>query len=143
MPAKPSTTAAPKLLSGGNPQIAKGDGDGPVQAYIAAMPGWKRAFGEQLDALITEAVPGVHKAVRWNSPMYGVGEGKGWFLSFHCCTRYIKVALFHGTLLKPEPPEPSRQATTRYLHLYEDSVLDRAQLVDWLQQARALPGVRL
>ncbi len=143
MPAKPSVTAAPKLLSGGNPQIAKGDGDGPVQAYIAAMPGWKRAFGEQLDALITDAVPGVHKAVRWNSPMYGVGEGKGWFLSFHCCTRDIKVALFHGTLLKPETPEPSRQATTRYLHLYEDSVLDRAQLVDWLQQARALPGVRL
>jgi hypothetical protein len=142
MPTRKAAAAAPKLLSGGNPQIAKGEGDGPVQAYITAMPGWKRAFGEQLDALITEAMRDVHKAVRWNSPMYGVAEGQGWFLSFHCCTRYIKVALFHGTLLKPEPPEPSRQATTRYLHLYEDSVLDRAQLRDWLQQVRELPGVR-
>ncbi len=142
MPTRQAAAAAPKLLSGGNPQIAKGEGDAPVQAYIAAMPGWKRAFGEQLDALITEAMPGVHKAVRWNSPMYGVAEGQGWFLSFHCCTRYIKVALFHGTLLKPEPPERSRQATTRYLHLHEDSVLDRAQLRDWLQQVRELPGVR-
>ncbi len=143
MPATRSASAAPKLLSGGNPQIAKGQGDAPVQAYIAAMPGWKRAFGEQLDALITQAVPGVHKAVRWNSPMYGVAEGQGWFLSFHCCTRYIKVAFFHGALLQPQPPEPSKQATTRYLHLYEDAVLDRAQLLDWLQQAHALPGARM
>ncbi|WP_049398971.1 DUF1801 domain-containing protein [Stenotrophomonas maltophilia] len=144
MPAKrtaPST--APALLSGGNPQIAKGEGDAPVQAYIAAMPDWKRPIGAQLDALIEQAVPGVHKAVKWNSPMYAVAPGEGWFLSFHCFTRYIKVAFFRGTALKPVPPEPSRSADTRYLHILQDGVLDEARFLDWVRQAAALPGERM
>ncbi|MCB1153015.1 DUF1801 domain-containing protein, partial [bacterium] len=102
--AKKSAPKKPKLLSGGNPQIAKADGNTPVQAYIAAMPGWKREAGERLDAIITEACPSVRKAVRWNSPFYGGAEGRGWFLSFHCYTRYIKVAFFNGTSLHPIPP---------------------------------------
>ncbi|PZP87957.1 MAG: histidine kinase [Stenotrophomonas maltophilia] len=144
MPAKrtaPST--APALLSGGNPQIAKGEGDAPVQAYIAAMPDWKRPIGVQLDALIAQAVPGVHKAVKWNSPMYAVAPGAGWFLSFHCFTRYIKVAFFRGAALTPVPPEPSRSADTRYLHIAQDGVLDEAQFLDWVRQAAALPGERM
>jgi len=144
MPAKrTAAAAAPTLLSGGNPQIAKGVGDAPVQAYIAAMPGWKRAVGARLDALVEQALPGVHKAVKWNSPMYGVAAGEGWFLSFHCFTRYIKVAFFRGAQLVPVPPEPSKSADTRYLHILEDGALDEAQFVAWVQQASTLPGERM
>ena len=134
--------AEPKLLSGGNPQIAKGYGDAPVQAYIAAMPGWKREMGGRLDALIGRAVPGVHKAVKWNSPLYGV-EGEGWFLSFHCLTKYIKVAFFRGASLHPVPPGPSKQKEVRYLDIHEDDPLDEAQLADWVTQASQLPGERM
>jgi hypothetical protein len=129
----------PKLLSGGNPQIPKGEGDAPVQAYIAAMPGWKRAAGERLDRLIEKAVPGVRKAVKWNSPMYGV-EGQGFFLGLHCFTKYIKVAFFKGAALKPKPPVESKDPDTRYFHIYEDDVWDEAQIADWVKQAAALPG---
>lgn len=138
-----ANSAAPKLLSGGNPQIAKGEGDAPVQAYIAAMPAWKRAVGARLDALIEQAVPGAHKAVKWNSPMYGVAAGEGWFLSFHCFARYIKVAFFRGARLRPVPPEPSKSADTRYLHIFEDGVLDEARFVDWVRQASELPDERM
>jgi hypothetical protein len=127
------------LLSGGNPQIAKADGDAPVQAYIAAMPGWKRDVGRRLDALITRTVPDVRKAVRWNSPMYGL-EGRGWFVSYHCFTRYVKVTFFQGASLRPPPPGPSKDANVRYLDIHEHDVLDEAQLADWLSQAAALPG---
>lgn len=129
----------PKLLSGGNPQIPKGDGDAPVRAYIAAMPGWKRAAGERLDALIEKAVPGVQKAVRWNSPFYGV-EGKGWFASFHCFTRYIKITFFKGAALDPPPPVASKDADVRYLHIHEGEDVDEDQLARWLKQAAAIPG---
>lgn len=133
------TAAAPKLLAGGNPQIAKGDGDAPVQAYLAAMPGWKRDVGRQLDALIERHAPAVKKAVKWNSPFYGI-EGQGWFLSFHCYTRFIKVAFFRGTSLRPVPPGESKHAEARYLDIYEHAPLDEAQLASWIQQAAALPG---
>lgn len=126
------------LLSGGNPQIAKGDGDGPVQAYIAAMPAWKRAIGERLDTLIEKAVPGVQKAVRWNSPFYGV-EGQGYFASFHVFTRYVKVTWLNGSQLKPLPPGESKHPGTRYLDIHEDG-FDEAQFVRWVKQAAALPG---
>ncbi|HRD29820.1 MAG TPA: DUF1801 domain-containing protein [Caulobacter sp.] len=138
--------AEPVLLSGGNPQIPKGDGDGPVQAYIAAMPGWKREVGRRLDALITGTVPGVRKAVRWNSPFYGVDgpDGdKGWFLSFHCFNRYVKVTFFRGAALDPVPPGASKQADVRYLDIHEDAPLDAAGFADWVRQASRLPGVRL
>ena len=128
----------PALLSGGNPQIAKGEGDAPVQAYIAAMPEWKRVIGERLDALIVRAVPNVRKAVKWNSPFYGV-EGQGWFLSFHVFARYVKVVFFRGTSLEPIPPVPSKTENTRYVHIQEDD-LDEAQMTDWVKQAAALPG---
>jgi len=143
-PSKPSSVAAakPKLLSGGNPQIAKGEGDGPVQAYIAAIPGWKQAVGRQLDALIARTVPDVRKAVKWNSPFYGVA-GEGWFLSYHCFDRYVKVAFFRGTSLRPLPPVESKQAEVRYLHLHEDDALDEAGFCAWVEQARRLPGERL
>ena len=135
------------LLAGGNPQIAKGEGDAPVQAYIAAMPGWKRKAGRCLDALIERAVPGVHKAVKWNSPFYGV-EGEGWFLSFHCYTRYIKVAFFRGTSLRPMPPGESKQENVRYLHIHEDDMIengmrDEDRFIAWVQQASRLPGERM
>lgn len=144
MPAKRTApSAAPRLLAGGNPQIAKGEGDATVQAYIAAMPGWKRPLGARLDALIGQAVPGVHKAVKWNSPMYALAPGEGWFLSFHCFTRYIKVAFFRGAALKPAPPEPSKSADTRYLHIHEEGGLDERQFLDWVRQAAALPGERM
>ena len=130
---------APKLLSGGNPQIPKGEGDGPVQAYIAAMPGWKHDAGRKLDALIERTVPGVQKAVKWNSPFYGV-EGQGWFLSFHCFTRYIKVTFFRGASLDPLPPVESKDANTRYVHIHEDESVDEKQLADWIAQAAKLPG---
>src|SRR6266849_5665799 len=130
------------LLSGGNPQIAKADGDAPVQAYIAAMSGWKRDVGRRLDALIVRAVPGVRKAVKWNTPLYGV-EGKGWFLGVHCFTNYVKVAFFRGTSLRPVPPGESKSKDTRYLDIHEDDQLDEAQLVAWVKQASQLPGERM
>lgn len=127
------------LLSGGNPQIAKGDGDAPVQAYIAAMPGWKRDVGRRLDALIVRSVPNVRKAVKWNSPFYGI-EGQGWFLSFHVFARYIKVAFFKGSSLHPPPPGESKQKQVRYLDIHQDDQLDEKQLASWLKQAAAIPG---
>jgi hypothetical protein len=129
----------PRLLSGGNPQIAKGDGDAPVQAYIAAMPGWKRDVGRRLDAVIERAVPGVRKAVKWNSPFYGM-EGGGWFLSFHCFAKYIKVGFFRGSSLRPLPPGESKRREVRYLDIHEDDLLDEPQLADWAKQASRLPG---
>ena len=132
----------PTLLSGGNPQIAKGYGDGPVQAYIAAMPGWKREVGQRLDALLVQAVPKVEKAVKWNSPFYGL-ERDVWFLSFHCMTRYVKVAFFRGAALDPAPPEPSKQAEVRYFHIHEGEAIDAASFIAWVKQASALPGVRM
>jgi hypothetical protein len=133
-----------KLLSGGNPQIAKGYGDEPVQAYIAAMPGWKSDLGRRLDALIARAVPGVRKAVKWNSPLYGAAdEAQGWFLGIHCFTKYIKVAFFRGAQLKPVPPGASKSKDVRYLDIREDDKLDEAQFVDWVRQAAALPGEKM
>ena len=134
--------AKPALLSGGNPQIAKAYGDAPVQAYIAAMPGWKRDVGRRLDALIVRTVPGVHKAVKWNTPFYGI-EGQGWFLGFHCLTKYVKVAFFRGTSLRPVPPVESRQKEVRYLHIHEDDQIDEAQFAAWVKQASQLPGERM
>jgi len=131
--------AKPALLSGGNPQIAKAEGDAPVQAYIAAMPGWKRDVGRRIDALIVRTVPGVRKAVKWNSPFYGV-EGKGWFLNFHCFTNYVKVAFFRGTSLRPVPPGESKHKEVRYLDIRQDDELDEAQMTTWIRQAAALPG---
>ena len=136
------TDGEPRLLSGGNPQIPKGYGDAPVQAYIAATPGWKSGLGRRLDALIVEAVPDVQKAVKWNSPMYGM-DGKTWFLSFHCFTRYVKLAFFRGSSLKPEPPGPSKQKEVRYLDVHEDDEFDEKQFVDWVRQASRLPGERM
>jgi hypothetical protein len=146
-PAKPGAKARPgasaakpvKLLSGGNPQIAKADGDAPVQAYIAAMPGWKRDLGRRLDALIVRSVPNVRKAVKWNSPFYGV-EGQGWFLGIHCFTKYVKVAFFRGASLRPLPPGESKDKNTRYLDIHEDEPFDQAQFATWVKQAAALPG---
>ena len=134
--------AKPTLLSGGNPQIAKADGDAPVQAYIAAMPGWKRDVGRRLDALIVRTVPGVRKAVKWNSPFYGV-EGQGWFLGFHCFTKYVKVAFFRGTSLRPVPPASPSSKEVRYLDIHEDDQLDEAQFAAWVKQASQLPGERM
>ena len=130
---------APRLLSGGNPQIAKGDGDAPVQAYIAAMPGWKSDVGRQIDALVTRTVPGVQKAVKWNSPLYGI-EGQGWFLGVHCFTKYIKLAFFNGASLDPVPPVDSKDPNTRYFHIHEQDRIDEGQLANWIGQAAALPG---
>ena len=137
--AKKATAKPVKLLAGGNPQIAKADGDAPVQAYIAAMPGWKGDVGRRLDALIVRTVPGVRKAVKWNTPFYGV-EGQGWFLGFHCLTKYVKVAFFRGTSLRPVPPVESKQKEVRYLHIHEDDQLDEAQFAAWVKQASQLPG---
>ena len=131
--------AKPALLAGGNPQIAKADGDAPVQAYIAAMPGWKREVGRRLDALIVRTVPNVRKAVKWNSPFFGI-EGQGWFLSFHCFTKYIKVAFFRGTSLRPVPPGASKQKEVRYLDIHEDEKLDEELVASWIRQASELPG---
>ena len=127
------------LLSGGNPHIAKADGDAPVQAYIAAMPGWKRDVGRRLDALIVRNVPNVRKAVKWNSPFYGI-EGQGWFLGFHVFTHYVKVTFFRGTSLRPVPPGESKHKDVRYLDIHEDDQLDDAQMATWIRQAAALPG---
>jgi hypothetical protein len=129
----------PKLLSGGNPQIAMADGDAPVQAYIAAMPGWKSDVGKRLDALIVRSVPNLRKAVKWNSPFYGV-EGQGWFLGVHVYTRYVKVAFFRGASLKPLPPGLSKDKNTRYLDIHQGDELDEAQFAKWVKQAAALPG---
>ncbi len=126
-------------LSGGNPQIAKGDGDAPVQAYIAAMPGWKRDLGKRLDALIVRTVPDVRKAVKWNSPLYGVA-GQGWFLALHVFTHYVKVTFFRGASLRPLPPGPSKVKDTRYLDIREGDALDEKQMERWVKQAAALPG---
>jgi hypothetical protein len=127
------------LLSGGNPQIAKADGDAPVRAYIAAMPGWKRAVGKRLDALIVRKVRNVRKAVKWNSPFYGI-EGRGWFLTFHVFTRYVKVAFFNGASLRPAPPGASKHKDVRYFDIHKDDELDEAQMAKWVKQAAALPG---
>ena len=131
--------AKPALLAGGNPQIAKADGDLSVQACIAAMPGWKRDVGRRLDTLIARSVPGVRRAVRWNSPFYGI-EGQGWFLGLHCLTKYVKVAFFRGTSLRPVPPIESRNAGTRYLHIHEHDQLDEKLVTSWIRQASELPG---
>lgn len=136
---KPRAASKPKLLSGGNPQIPKGDGPEPVRAYIEAMPGWKRDVGRELDAIIVRAVPGVRKAVRWNSPFYGV-EGRGWFLAFHCITRYVKVTLFKGTSLDPVPPVESKHPEVRYFHIFENEPMDTAQVERWVRQAVKLDG---
>jgi hypothetical protein len=139
-PRRPTTKARPaKLLSGGNPQIAKADGDAPVQAYIAAMPGWKHDAGRRLDALIVRTVPNVRKAVRWNSPFYGI-EGQGWFLGIHCLTKYVKVAFFRGTSLRPLPPVESTQKEVRYFHVHEDDQLDEKLVAGWIRLASELPG---
>jgi len=131
--------AKAKLLSGGNPQIAKAYGDAPVQAYIAAMPGWKSDVGRHLDTLIMRTVPGVHKAVKWNSPFYGI-EGQGWFLGIHCFTKYIKLAFFRGSSLRPLPPGESKSQDTRYLDIHEDDQLDEELVASWIKQASELPG---
>ena len=141
MPTKTRTSTKPKLLSGGNPQIPKGEGDGPMQAYIAAMPGWKRDVGRRLDALVVRTVPGVRKAIKWNSAFYGV-EGQGFFLNFHVYTNYLKVAFFRGTSLKPLPPGASKHPEVRYYDIYEDQ-LDEAQFADWVKQASQLPGEKM
>lgn len=134
--------AEPKLLSGGNPQIAKGEGDAPVQAYIAAMPGWKQGVGRRLDALIEREVPGVRKAVKWNSPFYGAPGSDGWFLSYHCFTRYVKVTFFQGSSLSPVPAGTSKYPEVRYLDIYEGA-LDEEQFSDWVRQASKLPGEKM
>lgn len=135
---KAQEAAGPVLLSGGNPQIAKGDGDGPVQAYIAAMPEWKSDLGRRLDEIIVRTVPEVKKAVRWNSPFYGV-EGRGWFLTFHCFTRYVKVTFFSGASLDPPPPGRGKDEKARWLDVHEDA-FDEAQFAAWVEQASRLPG---
>ncbi len=129
----------PKLLSGGNPQIPKGDGDAPVQAYLAAMPGWKREVGRYLDTLIERNVPDVRKAVRWNTPFYGI-EDQGWFLAYHCFTKYVKVTFLNGASLRPMPPVASRHEDVRYFHIHEEDEPDEELLVNWVKQASALPG---
>lgn len=135
-------TTGPTLLSGGNPQIAKADGDTPVQAYVAAMPGWKQDVGRALDALVSRIVPDVRKAVRWNSPFYGI-EGRGWFLSFHCFDKYIKVTFLRGAGLRPLPPVASKDENVRYVHLHEGDAVDSGDLPKWIRQASKLPGDEL
>ena len=137
-----ATGAEVKLLSGGNPQIAKADGDAPVQAYIAAMPGWKNDVGRLLDDLVVSTVPDVRKAVRWNTPFYGI-EGKGWFLSFHCFTKYVKLTWHNGSKLDPPPPDTSKYDYIRYSRINEGEAVDEAQLVSWIRQAADLPGDEL
>ena len=134
--------AKPVLLAGGNPQIAKADGDTPVQAYIVAMPGWKSGVGRRLDALIVRTVPGVRKAVKYNSPLYGV-EGEGWFLGIHVFTKYVKVAFFRGASLRPAPPGESKQRHVRHLDIHEDDKVDETRFAAWVKQASQLPGERM
>ena len=140
--ARRKPAAKPVRLAGGNPHIPMADGDAPVQAYIAAMPDWKRDVGRRLDALIVRTVPGVAKAVKWNSPFYGIDD-KSWFLSFHCFTKHVKVAFFRGALLRPVPPGESKSKDTRYFHIHEDDRLDEEQFVSWVKQASQLPGERM
>jgi hypothetical protein len=137
------TSSAPRLLSGGNPQIPKGEGDAPVRAYLAAVPGWKKTVAKRLDALIGATVPGVRKAVKWNSPFYGAPGAEGWFLSFHCFERYLKVTFFRGQSLTPVPPEASKVADVRYVHLREGEAFDEVRLADWITQASGLPGEKM
>jgi hypothetical protein len=137
-----SATTKPVLLAGGNPQIAKGYGDEPVQAYIAAMPGWKSDVGQRLDTLITGAVPEVRKAVKWNSPLYGM-EDQHWFLGIHCMTKYVKVAFFRGASLQPLPPVASKQQHVRYFHIHDGDTLDEKVFADWVRQASRLPGEKM
>ena len=132
----------PKLLSGGNPQIPKGHGDAPVAAYLDAMPGWKQAIGRRLDALITATVPGVRKAVKWNTPLYGT-DGETWFIAYHCFAKYVKLTFFRGTSLTPVPPGPSNHPEVRYLDIREHDAIDEARLTDWIRQASALPGEKM
>ena len=142
--AKPRKAAKPALLSGGNPQIAKGYGDAPVQSYIAAIPDWKHEVCRRVDALVTRSVPGLRKAVKWNSPFYGSADQDGtWFLSFHCFTRYVKVAFFKGASLHPVPPGESKQKNVRYLDIHENDEMDEAQFADWVKQASELPGEKM
>lgn len=138
----PDPSGAPVLLAGGNPQIAKGYGEAPVRAWIEAAPGWKGEVAARIDALITRTVPGVRKAVKWNSPLYGAG-GEGWFLSLHCMTKYVKVAFFRGQALDPVPPEPSKQPEVRYFHIREGEPFDEAQFASWVDQASRLPGEKM
>lgn len=141
-PSKKAVAAAkPRLLSGGNPQIQKGDGDGPVQAYIAALPEWKRAVGANLDAIIARAIPGVRKAVKWNSPFYGANDG--WLVSFHCFTNYLKVTFFNGATLSPPPPGRSKHENVRYLDIRENDAIDEKRLTKWLRQAAKSPGWKI
>ena len=143
MTGKSSKKAAkPKLLAGGNPQIPKGYGDAPVRAYIAAMPGWKRDVGRRIDAIVKRAVPDAQKAVKWNSPFYGV-EGQGWFLAFHCMTKYVKVTFFRGSALSPVPPVESKHEDVRYFHIHEGDQVDESQFIDWVTQASQLPGEKM
>ncbi|CAN5501522.1 DUF1801 domain-containing protein [soil metagenome] len=135
-------TAKPKLLAGGNPQVAKADGDAPVQAFIAAAPGWKGDVARRLDALIVRNVPNVQKAVRWNTPFYGI-EGDGWFIGFHLTAKYVKVAFFRGASLTPMPPGESTQKFVRYLHIHEKDLIDEKQLTSWIKQASKLPGATM
>jgi hypothetical protein len=150
MPAKTAShvagqgaAAKPVLLSGGNPQIPKGEGDGPVQAYIAALPGWKRGVGRRLDALVERNVAGVRKAVKYNSPFYGAPDREGWFLGFHCFANYVKLTFFRGAELTPPPPVTSKYEAVRYFHIHEEDALDEALLADWVKQAGLLPGETL
>lgn len=138
-PKKKRAAKSVKLLSGGNPRIEMADGDAPVQAYIAALPGWKHDLGQKLDALIVKSVPRVQKAVKWNSALYGI-EGQGWFLGIHAFTRYLKLAFFRGSSLRPMPPGTSKGKDTRYLDIHEHDEVDEASLVKWLRQAAKLPG---
>lgn len=141
-PLKPAKPGEPVLLSGGNPQIAKGYGDEPVQAYIAAMPEWKQDVGRRLDALVTRVVPGVRKAVKWNSPLYGAPDREDWFMSLHVFAKYVKVAFFRGATLTPMPPGTSKQEHVRYLDLREGE-FDEDQIADWVRQAAAQPGEKM
>lgn len=138
-------TDGPVLLSGGNPQIPKGYGDAPVRAYLDAMPGWKQRVGRKLDALIGKAVPGVRKAVKWNSPFYGAPDQPPdhWFLSFHCFDRYVKLTFFQGASLDPAPPEKSKYPDVRYFHVHERDEIDEGQFIEWAKQASRLPGEKL
>ena len=142
MTKKPATPTEPALLSGGNPQIPKAYGDAPVRAYIAAMPGWKSDLGRRLDTIIARTVPAVNKAVKWNTPLYGIGD-QGWFLGFHCFTKYVKVTFFRGRSLQPMPPGESKTADARHLDIREDDPLDEAQFAEWVRQASLLPGEKM
>jgi hypothetical protein len=142
MTERKKTDAGPKLLSGGNPQIPKGEGNGPVRDYIAAMPGWKRDIGQRLDDLIVRTVPHVHKAVKWNQPFYGI-KGEGWFLSFRCYTKYVQLQFLKGTSLDPMPPKASKHDEVRYLDIHEDDDPQEDQLRSWIEQASKLPGEKM